>query len=314
MRDASLAVSPSSLAQPASRSSCRARSSASSRYARERAEPRGHRERMPGVRMAGRAARGVERLRRDASRTITPPSGTYAEVTPFAKVIRSGMTPKRSLANAAPVRPKPVITSSKIEQDAVAGRRARAAREVAVGIHDDAVRADDRLDHESRQRASGSSYVRISLEMLERALHFFARIARCGRGCDTETARRSARRPANVQARPASAGFRRSALPRPARNRGTNETRSSTFVRPVTHARDFHRVFVGFRAAGREERAAAFFRPRARSPRAARELGAFVVERWRREAQRGRPARDRLDHARWPWPRFAATSPAERSR
>src|SRR3989440_1927052 len=45
---------------------------------------------------------------------ITPPRGTYPELTPFAKVIRSGTIRQLSTANHDPVRPKPVITSSAI--------------------------------------------------------------------------------------------------------------------------------------------------------------------------------------------------------
>ena len=44
---------------------------------------------------------------------ITPPSGMYPEVMPFATVIRSGESPYRPVANHSPVRPKPVITSSR---------------------------------------------------------------------------------------------------------------------------------------------------------------------------------------------------------
>ena len=41
------------------------------------------------------------------------PIEAYAEDSPLADVIRSGVTPKRSDANHAPTRPNPVITSSK---------------------------------------------------------------------------------------------------------------------------------------------------------------------------------------------------------
>ena len=37
----------------------------------------------------------------------------YADDRPLARVIRSGVTPKRSAANQYPSRPKPVMTSSK---------------------------------------------------------------------------------------------------------------------------------------------------------------------------------------------------------
>jgi hypothetical protein len=45
----------------------------------------------------------------------TPPSGTYPELTPLAKVSRSGTTPKCSAANHVPVRPKPAMTSSRMK-------------------------------------------------------------------------------------------------------------------------------------------------------------------------------------------------------
>ena len=49
-------------------------------------------------------------------RTITPPIGTVPEVTPLAKVIMSGTTPKACAANASPTRPNAVITSSKMRR------------------------------------------------------------------------------------------------------------------------------------------------------------------------------------------------------
>ena len=45
-------------------------------------------------------------------RMTTPPRGWYAEVTPLAKVIMSGTTPLRSLANQWPKRPNEQMTSS----------------------------------------------------------------------------------------------------------------------------------------------------------------------------------------------------------
>ena len=48
--------------------------------------------------------------------TITPDRGRYPDVTPFAKVKRSGCTPKVWAPNQLPVRPKPQITSSKISR------------------------------------------------------------------------------------------------------------------------------------------------------------------------------------------------------
>jgi hypothetical protein len=47
---------------------------------------------------------------------MTPPSGTYPEFTPFAKVMRSGTTSQCSAANHLPVRPKPVMTSSRMRR------------------------------------------------------------------------------------------------------------------------------------------------------------------------------------------------------
>ena len=46
-----------------------------------------------------------------SARPITPESGRPAAID-FATVIRSGSTPKCSIANMCPVRPKPVWTSS----------------------------------------------------------------------------------------------------------------------------------------------------------------------------------------------------------
>ena len=46
------------------------------------------------------------------ARTIMPPSGAYADVTPLAKVMTSGTTWLRSEPNQWPSRPKPQMTSS----------------------------------------------------------------------------------------------------------------------------------------------------------------------------------------------------------
>ncbi len=51
-----------------------------------------------------------------ASFTITAPIGTQPLVRPLATVIRSGVTPKVCAANGWPVRPKPVMTSSKMSR------------------------------------------------------------------------------------------------------------------------------------------------------------------------------------------------------
>ena len=45
---------------------------------------------------------------------ITPPRGTYPELTPLAKQMRSGVTFHRSIANHSPHRPNPAMTSSAI--------------------------------------------------------------------------------------------------------------------------------------------------------------------------------------------------------
>ena len=47
-------------------------------------------------------------------RASTAPIGTAPLVRPLASVMMSGFTPKVCEANASPVRPKAVITSSKI--------------------------------------------------------------------------------------------------------------------------------------------------------------------------------------------------------
>ena len=46
----------------------------------------------------------------------TAPIGTQPLVMPLASVIRSGVTPKVVAAKGVPVRPKPVMTSSKISR------------------------------------------------------------------------------------------------------------------------------------------------------------------------------------------------------
>ncbi len=48
--------------------------------------------------------------------TSTAPMGTAPLVRPLAQVMMSGVTPNSCAANAEPVRPKPVITSSKISR------------------------------------------------------------------------------------------------------------------------------------------------------------------------------------------------------
>ena len=47
---------------------------------------------------------------------MQPESGMYADVTPFATVIRSGSIPSSSLPNETPVRPNPHTTSSAIRR------------------------------------------------------------------------------------------------------------------------------------------------------------------------------------------------------
>src|SRR5256885_13489391 len=58
---------------------------------------------------------------------ITAPSGRYPLVIPFAQVIRSGSSPNRPLANHAPQRPKPVITSSAMNSTPASRQTPRAA-------------------------------------------------------------------------------------------------------------------------------------------------------------------------------------------
>jgi hypothetical protein len=53
-------------------------------------------------------------VRHTFSETRLADNGTYAEVTPFATVIRSGFMPMASVPNIVPSRPKPQITSSAI--------------------------------------------------------------------------------------------------------------------------------------------------------------------------------------------------------
>ena len=55
---------------------------------------------------------GVQNGSHTFGATITAPSGRYPLVIPFAHVIRSGSRPNRPLANHAPHRPNPVMTSS----------------------------------------------------------------------------------------------------------------------------------------------------------------------------------------------------------
>src|SRR3981081_4576388 len=65
--------------------------------------------------------------------TSTAPIGTQPLVSPLASVIRSGVTPNSWAANGAPVRPKPVITSSKINR---IPWRVRRAGEPGDGLED----------------------------------------------------------------------------------------------------------------------------------------------------------------------------------
>ena len=69
---------------------------------------------------------------------------------PFAHVIRSGSRPNRPLANHAPPRPNPVITSSATKSTPVSRQTWRARGEVAVGRREDAAGADHRLAEERR--------------------------------------------------------------------------------------------------------------------------------------------------------------------
>ena len=79
---------------------------------------------------------------------MTPPSGAYAEVTPFANVRRSGTTPNSSLPNHAPRRPKPLITSSAHSSTPYLSQMRRKLGPVAVGRHERAAPVLHRLgDH-----------------------------------------------------------------------------------------------------------------------------------------------------------------------
>ena len=70
----------------------------------------------------------------------------------MAKVIRSGVMSQRSTANHSPQRPKPAITSSAMQQDAVLVAELADAGEVAVGRDEDAVGADHGLEQDGRDR------------------------------------------------------------------------------------------------------------------------------------------------------------------
>ena len=60
-----------------------------------------------------------------SSEMITPPTGTYPEFEPLAKVTRSGRTSKWSNANHLPVRPNPAMTSSRISMIPYSSHSAR---------------------------------------------------------------------------------------------------------------------------------------------------------------------------------------------
>ena len=68
------------------------------------------------------------------SRTATPPSGTYADVTPLANVKMSGVTPKRCAAKAAPGAAEAGHHLVEDQQDAVAVAEFAHACQIAVGI------------------------------------------------------------------------------------------------------------------------------------------------------------------------------------
>ena len=76
----------------------------------------------------------------------TAPIGMVPLVMPLAQVIMSGMTPKYSAAKAAPRRPKPVMTSSKISRMPCLSQICAQLLEIALGRHQHAGRAGDRLD------------------------------------------------------------------------------------------------------------------------------------------------------------------------
>ena len=117
----------------------------------DRRERRGERHRVRRVRQAAVEHLLLERLR-DVGRIATAPSGRYDEVSPLAIVIRSGTTPQWSTANQRPVRPNPAITSSATIRIPFRSQISRTPCEVAVGRDEDAVRADDRLEEDGRDR------------------------------------------------------------------------------------------------------------------------------------------------------------------
>ena len=69
---------------------------------------------------------------------------------PFASVTTSGTIPAAWWANQAPVRPMPVCTSSSTSSAPRAAVISRAAAQVALGRHDHAGLAEDRLEHDRR--------------------------------------------------------------------------------------------------------------------------------------------------------------------
>ena len=73
------------------------------------------------------------------------------DVMPLATVMMSGVTPQCSHANQRPVRPNPVITSSRIRRMPCRSHTSRTS-EVAVRRHEHAVRAGDRLHDDGGHR------------------------------------------------------------------------------------------------------------------------------------------------------------------
>ena len=104
-----------------------------------------------------------------ASLMTTPPSGTYPELTPLAKAIRSGVTSQWSTANHSPQRPNPAITSSTIITMPCSSHKPAHAGEVAVRGHEDAVRADHRLEQDGGDRVPALDHDHVG-EMPEGAL------------------------------------------------------------------------------------------------------------------------------------------------
>ena len=125
----------------------------------------------------------VSAMRREMS---SAPSGTYPELMPLAQAIRSGSTSQWLHANHLPVRPNPAITSSQIITMPCRAQLADALQ-VAVGRHQDAVRADDGLEDDAGDRVRRPRTCRISSRCCERALALLGLGGRVERASGTGT-------------------------------------------------------------------------------------------------------------------------------